>query len=425
MLTAAPPKEDPHKIAKAFVFYFVLACVAFGSAHLYHGRTADEFDYVAYQQAFETLDTNDEAAWESGDVTYRPDPHWRLRTATDVKWLTGQSEPTVELCDVDYNRYLDDPSKYAMFRSIQDKTSMNCQWVTMGLLETMVNEQHAIEEPTGFIFHQSRCGSTLMSNLFGSDPHNLVYAESGAPAKMMGILTNGNHNEGAGTSVEDSARFMRTLIRAMSLNRKPYHERQYFKFQSSTAKTFDVLLAAFPTTPWMYIIREPKEITASYVDAASFPRSLKPCISSRPKGTKGWDAVILDVLKMDSGSAHDITDTQYCLAHLGALQVRVLEMMESNPNKPLVVDYSQYADLEQLLTKHVGPHMKQPLDSATLQAMLKTSEQYSKGMSSSKAGEWEDDIEEKESCCAPNVELWIKQYMTPQYEQLIKYVDPL
>ena len=42
-------------------------------------------------------------------------------------------------------------------------------------------------EPTGFVFHMSRCGSTLAANLMGSSPYNLVYSESKPPAQLMSV----------------------------------------------------------------------------------------------------------------------------------------------------------------------------------------------------------------------------------------------
>lgn len=42
-------------------------------------------------------------------------------------------------------------------------------------------------EPTGFVFHMSRCGSTLTANLMGSSPYNLVYSESKPPTGLMGL----------------------------------------------------------------------------------------------------------------------------------------------------------------------------------------------------------------------------------------------
>lgn len=42
-------------------------------------------------------------------------------------------------------------------------------------------------EPTGFVFHMSRCGSTLTANLMGASPHNLVYSESKPPTALMGL----------------------------------------------------------------------------------------------------------------------------------------------------------------------------------------------------------------------------------------------
>ena len=40
-------------------------------------------------------------------------------------------------------------------------------------------------EPTGFIFHESRVGSTLVANMLASIPANLVYSEPHVPFSVI------------------------------------------------------------------------------------------------------------------------------------------------------------------------------------------------------------------------------------------------
>ena len=40
-------------------------------------------------------------------------------------------------------------------------------------------------EPSGFIFHESRVGSTLVANMLASVPTNLVYSEPHAPFEVV------------------------------------------------------------------------------------------------------------------------------------------------------------------------------------------------------------------------------------------------
>ena len=48
-----------------------------------------------------------------------------------------------------------------------------------------VARMKTVLSPDGFVFHQSRVGSTLAANLLGSDPQNLVFSESAPPASTV------------------------------------------------------------------------------------------------------------------------------------------------------------------------------------------------------------------------------------------------
>ncbi|CAN0524831.1 unnamed protein product, partial [Laminaria digitata] len=80
-------------------------------------------------------------------------------------------------------------------------------------------------EPTGFVFHMSRCGSTLTANLMGSSPYNLVYSESKPPSSLMYLC------DTVGCSEEQRVVALRTVIRAMG--KSDFHRHMFFKFQSS------------------------------------------------------------------------------------------------------------------------------------------------------------------------------------------------
>ena len=44
-----------------------------------------------------------------------------------------------------------------------------------------------LPDPSGFIFHLSRCGSTLVSQMLSKDPQNLVLSEPWAAEQVLGL----------------------------------------------------------------------------------------------------------------------------------------------------------------------------------------------------------------------------------------------
>jgi hypothetical protein len=90
--------------------------------------------------------------------------------------------PKVKLCKLDFEEYHKDPSKLPMNK---DLVKHSCRG---GVTEMTVSlddikkdialDSASVIPPTGFVFHESRCGSTLVANILGADPQNLVFAES-------------------------------------------------------------------------------------------------------------------------------------------------------------------------------------------------------------------------------------------------------
>ena len=74
--------------------------------------------------------------------------------------------------------------------------------------------------PTGFVFHESRCGSTLVANLLGSDPSALTFVESQPPADILS------------SRQPDAVKIRHLRIVMNQMGRSTTHTRLYFKFQS-------------------------------------------------------------------------------------------------------------------------------------------------------------------------------------------------
>lgn len=89
-----------------------------------------------------------------------------------------------------------------------------------------------VVQPTGFVFHESRVGSTLVANFLASDPWSLVFSESTPIANA--IL----HCETC--SNERKVQLFRDVV--MLMGRSPFHRRLFFKFQSITCTKMEIAL---------------------------------------------------------------------------------------------------------------------------------------------------------------------------------------
>ncbi len=87
-------------------------------------------------------------------------------------------------------------------------------------------------EPTGFVFHESRVGSTLVANNLASDPFSLVFSESSPTANaLMHCIA---------CTRQQEVQLFRNIVHLMG--RSPFHKSLFFKFQSITSTKMEIAL---------------------------------------------------------------------------------------------------------------------------------------------------------------------------------------
>jgi hypothetical protein len=103
--------------------------------------------------------------------------------------------------------------------------------------------------PSGFIFHISRCGSTLLRHVLGAVRGGLALGE---PPFFTAALS----GESAGTLRRRVTGGIKALGRAYT----GQEEHFFVKFESQHAGKLDVFEASFPGVPMLYIYRDPMEV---------------------------------------------------------------------------------------------------------------------------------------------------------------------
>jgi hypothetical protein len=117
------------------------------------------------------------------------------------------------------------------------------------------------EAPAGIIFHVGRCGSTLVSQLLKCLPRLVVYSE---PKTIEDVLRPPHEWN------EDQ------IVSALRLTGKLFagHARGRYVLKLRSANTLfcDLILRAFPQTPWIFCVRDPLEV------AVAFATHLRPVV---------------------------------------------------------------------------------------------------------------------------------------------------
>eukprot|EP01041_Mallomonas_annulata_P013613 gene13613-28915_t len=166
--------------------------------------------------------------------THVDSPDWSLEHWTPIR-IQIDSDPTVTLCKLNFQKYSDSPHDYPMFKVLVANSNCfkdNIRTEKLSTLKVKL-EQHykmknlPIKDPAGFIFHESRVGSTLVANMLASDPWSMVFSESDPPAAVL--LHCNTCSKGRQMTI------FRDILRIMGMS--PVHKRYFFKFQSiSTTK---------------------------------------------------------------------------------------------------------------------------------------------------------------------------------------------
>eukprot|EP00041_Stephanoeca_diplocostata_P005998 m.72897 g.72897 ORF g.72897 m.72897 type:complete len:811 (-) comp16115_c0_seq15:1474-3906(-) len=307
------------------------------------------------------------------------------------------TEGQVQFCRLDMNRYHKNPSATPMFKDLIKVSG--CHGSTLKRTITQVAEMPMVLYPTAFVFHQSRCGSTLTANILASDPENLVFSESAPPA-MVALHCNG-------CSDDERVDMLRKIVKAMGNSRR--HKRLFFKFQSANTPFMDLYKKAFPDVPWIYLFREPLEIMASHLPPTSVSgHRAAPCLRSKHHPPA-------DLVKMLSATAASVSDEEYCAAHLNYLNHNALESLKNGLGLAV-----QYESLPGVLLDTVFPkHFDYHPSPAVKALMMEQASHYSKGRGKKSELVWEADAKRKQEQASDALKRWSNALMKPGYNALV------
>jgi hypothetical protein len=202
--------------------------------------------------------------------------------------------------------------------------------------------------PSGFIFHMSRCGSTLVAQMLAARSDSVVLSE---PAPVDAML------RPPGPIPDDwHTRLLRALISAMAQPRMGNEQYCFIKFDCWHVLFLPLIRRAFPAVPWVFLYREPRQVLASHL---------------RQRGVQTVPG-LLDARMFGVEPAASVTmpGPEYCARVLGTIcQAAEREMSGT------LVNYSQ---LPQALFDTILPHFGIPVRPDARRAMQDAARRSSK-----------------------------------------------
>ena len=110
--------------------------------------------------------------------------------------------------------------------------------------------------PSGFIFHSSRAGSTLLANALKALPVHLVISE---PGPVNQLLSWPDHRREPALWRHRFQGLLACLGQPVAAGQRHY----FVKFASHNLLEISWILEAFPAVPWVFLYREPRAVLAS------------------------------------------------------------------------------------------------------------------------------------------------------------------
>ncbi len=126
-----------------------------------------------------------------------------------------------------------------------------------------IAEQRSGLEPSGFLLHMSRCGSTLVSRSFALRADTLVVAEAGPIDDVLTV-------EAPGITDDVRATWLRWIVDLLTRRREPEQTRAVIKLDAWHARFLRILQRAYPDVPWVFLHRNPLEVLVSHLRTPSY-----------------------------------------------------------------------------------------------------------------------------------------------------------
>lgn len=140
-------------------------------------------------------------------------------------------------------------------RGLPENGYLQKKMSSTNVLAEMVAEMEVIE-PTAFIFHISRCGSTLISQMLSLQPSNIVLSEVPFFDELLRY----------GKKSHCMPRILPQLKAAIGLygaKRNENHQQLFIKTDSWHVHFYKELRALYPTVPFFLLYRKPNEVLRS------------------------------------------------------------------------------------------------------------------------------------------------------------------
>ncbi len=244
--------------------------------------------------------------------------------------------------------------------------------------------------PRGFIFHLSRCGSTLACQMLAALEKNVVISE--APP-IDGVLRMARLR---GVSEEQRIQWLRALVSALGQRRAGGETQMFVKFDNWHLLDLPLIRKAFPEVPWIFLFRDPVEILVSIATTPA------------PHAIPGM--MKLGVPELDAAKAGLVKIPDYSARVLRLLSESALERLKQG-DLGLAVHYDE---LPEAMHTRIASHFGLSLSAEEAELMRSKSRYNAK----SPLMKFEADSQSKQDKATPGIREAVERELAPLYAEL-------
>jgi hypothetical protein len=173
----------------------------------------------------------------------------------DVVWR--DAIPRIDWCLVGHERFAEPFFDQTVRRLLARPFNQVFRRRTdVGVMEDWAARRPGLQ-PDGLIFHMSRCGSTLVAQMLAARPDSMVLSE---PVPIDAML-----QPPVSVPEEQHIRWLQALVSAMGQARTGNERHFFIKLDCWHVCSLSLIRRAFPSVPWIFLYREPRQVMASHL----------------------------------------------------------------------------------------------------------------------------------------------------------------
>lgn len=399
------------------------------------------------------------------DITLPKNGLHRLTQKVSRNGVVDYSGVKATFCHISWALQQKNPAQVPMFRDLQQQSSLCSGTMVRDMdLYQIVREaemydnklhnytvsaqqsaHHHVVPPTAVVFHETRCGSTLVSNLLAASKPPNVRSYSEAPPPLMALMAcDILEQQGQYCDKMAHMQVIRDVFFMLGrFNRPESPQFVFYKIQSIGVRYISLFTTAFPKTPWAFIYRDAVEIIMSHLKhvyvtpkqpltIGDGKKQTKPKAEGRPVclrsyGKPNQHPLIKYVVENVAGrNFTSLTKEEYCAAHLASLAQAAVQEYQIDPPRDNFVRlpwFFNYKNLPHAIWEVLLPRLHIGYVDGEMKGRLQNlANVYSKDRAPTKKGEftmWKEDSTAKQNLAPEAVRVAAKTFVDPIYQTML------